>query len=745
MKQPQRAHLFLFVFCLSFVLIYWVTTSLALSERHAVDIYGRLLPPFSEPGLSAPEGSEAPVPHIVNDHIFASYTTYPAGAPDAVGIGDFNHDGLNDVATSNGATLRVFIQQPNGTLTNSVNYVSGNRSESLSVGDFNHDGLDDIVTLNFNDDDISVFLQEADGTMAPRITYNTSASPDASAVGGINHDGLDDIAVSHWNAGNIRIYYQQPDGSLLNTSYSSPNAGYDDIDVGDLNDDSLIDVVKLNGQTYANPDLSVFIQNGGGSLNSATSYDLPGGNILGNGVAAGDITGDGLTDLAVTRGGNRPSSKLVVYTQTVTGSLAVAATYDAYDIPEPIEIADVDMDGRQDVVMAHGGWNRIGVFLQNQDGTLAPYELYPIPFASHYDPQGLDVGDINNDCAPDVVLADYNNGLVVLYNELPSFLVTAVPDQITAAPGTTMTTTVYITSANGFTGNVTPTLSGWPSGSYTFAENSISASGSTELSLTVPPTMPHGTYPLIIQSEGSGVFCQENMTVEVDDIPIFGLIAMNNSPTLIGNTTTLSAPVSSGNGVTYYWDLGDGTFINGSEVSHTYSLTGTYTAVVTASNALNFMTATTDVMITSPIIPPNPDSRTFLAIVIGQPILVEFDPILIGQLIPIGPVTTPGETYYLTSISIPAQIPTNGRYYLSASPSQVEPIVVDDELVMHINTTVHFSYQFSNPGDSVPTPAIVEVPLHIMQTFNGQTVFVSYRDIFGNSVGATEIWLMWVP
>lgn len=71
-----------------------------------------------------------------------------------------------------------------------------------------------------------------------------------------------------------------------------------------------------------------------------------------------------------------------------------------------------------DVLTVHGGWNAVGVFLQ-QNGTLSPYSLYTIPYATRYKPQGFDVGDINSDDLPDLAIADYNHGLVVLYHTPP--------------------------------------------------------------------------------------------------------------------------------------------------------------------------------------------------------------------------------------------------------------------------------------------------------------------------------------
>ena len=45
----------------------------------------------------------------------------------------------------------------------------------------------------------------------------------------------------------------------------------------------------------------------------------------------------------------------------------------------------------------------------------------------------------------------------------------------------------------------------------------------------------------------------------------------------------------------YTWSLGDGPIESGQVVSHAYGRAGTFTAVVTASNRMNSVTATTSV------------------------------------------------------------------------------------------------------------------------------------------------------
>jgi uncharacterized repeat protein (TIGR01451 family) len=97
-----------------------------------------------------------------------------------------------------------------------------------------------------------------------------------------------------------------------------------------------------------------------------------------------------------------------------------------------------------------------------------------------------------------------------------------------------------------------------------------------------------------------GVTGVSTATVAVVDQAIAGLTATNDSPTLLGSSTTLTATVTAGTHVTYTWTFGDGLFGSGPVVTHTYPAADVYTAVVTASNPVGWLTATTRVEVVKP-------------------------------------------------------------------------------------------------------------------------------------------------
>jgi RHS repeat-associated protein len=111
-----------------------------------------------------------------------------------------------------------------------------------------------------------------------------------------------------------------------------------------------------------------------------------------------------------------------------------------------------------------------------------------------------------------------------------------------------------------------------------------------------------GVYTAVVTASNSVSVVTATTAVTITDVPIAGLSAVNDSPTLAGWSTTLTATVTAGSNVTYTWAFGDGSTGSGSAVGHTYPDVGVYTAVVTASNSVSVLTATTTVTVTPRVI-----------------------------------------------------------------------------------------------------------------------------------------------
>lgn len=356
--------------------------------------------------------------------LFEPWAAYPTGSwPEAVAIGDLNGDGRNDVALvtsyyfdpDNDYKLFVYLQNPDGSLAAPVKYATRGtytgRPISVAIGDLNSDGLAD-VAVGLDRYSIEVYLQGNTGQLQLAVSYPTVYSTTIQ-IGDVNHDGRLDVVGIDWSSSYAAVLLQTESGTLAAPqTFYAPHQGYNDLELADISGDGRTDIIVMSGQGYTNGQLVVLTQSQNGGFDPAAFYYI--GAVSANGIGAGDLNGDGRNDLVVSYGGNRPSSNVGVLHQNSSGTLDPMVEHASYDIPEPVEVADVNGDGRADVLTLHGGWMAMGVYLQQSDGSLAVEELYSIPYASHYEPQGLTVGDINSDGAPDAVIADYNYGLVVL-------------------------------------------------------------------------------------------------------------------------------------------------------------------------------------------------------------------------------------------------------------------------------------------------------------------------------------------
>jgi len=349
--------------------------------------------------------------------------------PEVVKIGDVNNDGLNDVVLGlttygqhpNNYSILVYLQNHNGTLDDPIRYsyadnVTHKEIISIDIGDLNQDGLNDILIglqspVSFSK--YGIFYQNSNHTLDPLVSTPVSSRLERVRIGDMNNDGINDIVVCTYQS--ILLLYQNTAGNFQQSIITKPflfnqSVAMSIMEIGDMNNDGKNDLV-LNAPAFYK--LYTYLNTDNGMNNAPIVFDT--GQWF-DGMSIGDVNNDGKKDVVLSRGPNS-TSKIRILQQVINNNLySDNGEIQAYDLPGPIKVADLNNDGKNEIITVHRGWQNVSVYSQNNSGNYNSYQMFLLPYASSYNEDGVAIGDINNDGKKDIIIANYNRGLDILYN-----------------------------------------------------------------------------------------------------------------------------------------------------------------------------------------------------------------------------------------------------------------------------------------------------------------------------------------
>jgi hypothetical protein len=288
---------------------------------------------------------------------------------------------------------------------------AGSLPIDLAAADLNGDGRKDIVSANYSGTSLSIFKNKSmPGSFGfgQQQVLTVSGKPTSVKLADLDGDGKPDIAVTG-ELTTLSIFRNTTTGDSITfaaeQTYNTPNYA-EGVAIGDLDGDGKPDLAITSNQSNL---VSIYRNT---STPGAISFAAPQYFSTGSApqsAAIADLNGDGLPELIVT---NYYGPSISVYKNTSTsGNITFDPKLDFTTGNQPyhVVVGDLDGDGKTDIITGNGNGGSISILRNAGAGGAIAFDAkidYPIGTT----PYGVAVGDLDGDGKPELAAADYSTG-----------------------------------------------------------------------------------------------------------------------------------------------------------------------------------------------------------------------------------------------------------------------------------------------------------------------------------------------
>ena len=352
----------------------------------------------------------------------ADGSPFPAGdEPQDIVVCDLDADGNPDALTANQGSSDVSVLLGDGTggfqAAPGSPFASEIAAHLIVCADLTGDGHLDVAVTSHHDHDIVLLAGDGRGGLAAgsprRFPAHESGEPHNHGLLAVDldGDGALDLATTNQEVGSASVLHGDGRGGFTPASGSPFAVGEMPylLAAGDLDGDGRPDLAVPNAR---DDDVTLLRQQADGSYLSAPGSDAPvGSQPYFAGLA--DLNGDSRLDLVTS---HAETSRLTIRIADADGDLGTveSATADAENRGYKVRFGDVNADGHVDLVTS--GMRAVAVLLGDGRGTFAPAQ--GSPYETGAGAWGTALADVDHDGKLDILTsnADDNSVSVLLAN-----------------------------------------------------------------------------------------------------------------------------------------------------------------------------------------------------------------------------------------------------------------------------------------------------------------------------------------